>query len=127
MLISLLSDIIVANYSTGTDDGSKEPIAKLVAVEGFFTFCDIISKIVSGGKIMSEKDLDKKLDLVLHGQKRLTVFIQMLFGWTGLLVGYNVGLNAPTMFVINVSNIIIIFSGSFFIISLIRYIRALKT
>lgn len=73
---------------------------------------------------MSEKDLENKLDLLLHNQKSSAIFTQMLFGWTGILAGYIIGLVAPTAFVLVVSNIIIIFSSWLFMWSLIRFIRS---
>ena len=75
---------------------------------------------------MSEKDLEKKLDLVLHNQEKTIALTPLLFGWTGLVVGYAIGLIAPTAFVLLVSNIIIIFSSWFFIVALIRFIRTRK-
>jgi len=73
---------------------------------------------------MAEKDSESKLDAVLHNQKSLAIFAYMLFGWTGLLAGYIIGLVAPTAFVLGVSNIIIVFSSGLLIWSLIRFIRS---
>ena len=57
-------------------------------------------------------------------QKSSAIFAYVLFGWTGLLAGYIIGLVAPTAFVLGVSNVIIIFSSGIFIWSLIRFIRS---
>ena len=62
---------------------------------------------------MTEKDLENKLDLVLRNQAKSMVFTQMLFGWTGLVVGYTIGLVAPTAFVLGVSNIIIVLAACY--------------
>ena len=75
---------------------------------------------------MSEIDLERKLDLILRNQARSMIFTQLLFSWTGMVVGYAIGLVAPTAFVLGVSNIIIIFSSLFFITSLIRFMRSRK-
>jgi len=76
--------------------------------------------------IMTQGGLEQKLDLLLNKQHKSTIFTQMFFGWTSLIVGYTIGLIAPTAFVLGVSNIIIIFGSVLFIISLIRFIRSLK-
>lgn len=75
---------------------------------------------------MTEQELEKKLDTILRNQAKSLIFTQLLLSWTGMVVGYVIGIIAPTAFVLGVSNIIIIISSLFFIISLIRFIRTLK-
>ena len=76
--------------------------------------------------IMAQSGLEQKLDLLLSKQHKSTILTQLSFSWTSLIVGYTIGLIAPTAFVLGVSNIIIVFSSLLFIISLIRFIRSLK-